>query len=425
MAPQDSSHSEWEGSHENTGQKESFSNYDRESWAINDERQNSRVTTGLDRLFFLDDMETDDPNILRWSSPAITEPDSAYSLFDENTGYVDHTDPNSRVITERHQACLLPHEDGNTIRDSRQNGQGESEMVRTSALPDQNDAGYVHASRRMGQEMTGLDPNESLNAKSSDMAHAARPAGASHPAPDLNGAALADATAEEGQFSETNQTAGGNEDRASTGEKGDGPFTQSGYLGEKPVSPILKADQSRAGAQNGQSLEPTGLQNSVSPGGMTSGNGDALSESPISCHVASWPRALAERLHQVHQQGRSQMTLELEPNHLGKLSLRIETHQDRVTAFIAADNEQAKTMLLQNSSILREHLQAQGLQLDQFFVEVREDGSSSRRFFQQDGFTRRGGGSQQGARGMDKSELAAVTSVYGRTASQQLISLFA
>jgi flagellar hook-length control protein FliK len=119
------------------------------------------------------------------------------------------------------------------------------------------------------------------------------------------------------------------------------------------------------------------------------------------------------------------MTLELEPKNLGRLSLRIETHQNNVSAFISTDNEQAKALLLQHSASLRQHLEDQGLQLGQLFVEVREEGSGSRQSFRHEGSEKREGGTPQGAKSLDKSEWDAVSAVYGRKTGHQLISLFA
>ena len=372
-APRDSSNAAWEGSHEGTGRDLSFSHNDKESGPIHDTGHNGRVLTGRDQLFSLNAKEALD------------------------------------------------------IPDLRRNGQGMEEMIRTSPLIEQEDTGYAKSPIRIGQETAGSDASALLNGKSADVGHATQPTGISQPATGMNDAASTRPDQDVGQTMAASQTGGGNEELTSNGERDGNACPQNGDAKEKPGPVLPGSGQSRPSFQQTQPLDPV-VQEAKGP--ATSGSpypasGEALRGEPISTHLASWPEALAQRLRQVHQEGRSQMTLELEPNHLGKLSLRIETHQDRVTAFIAADNEQAKALLLQNSSALRQHLHEQGLQLDQFFVGVREDGSHPRRFFQQNGFTKRESGNRQRAQNTDKSELAALSSVYGRKADQQLISLFA
>jgi flagellar hook-length control protein FliK len=93
---------------------------------------------------------------------------------------------------------------------------------------------------------------------------------------------------------------------------------------------------------------------------------------------SSWPETLSKRIEELHQRGRSHLTIELEPESLGKLVLRIEADRNHVTAWVSTQNEDAKSALLSGSSALRQHLEEQGLTLGQFTVDVGQRGGEHR-----------------------------------------------
>jgi flagellar hook-length control protein FliK len=118
------------------------------------------------------------------------------------------------------------------------------------------------------------------------------------------------------------------------------------------------------------------------------------------------------------------MTLELEPQNLGRLTLKIEAVNDQITASVSTENEQVKEVLLRNSSALRQQLQQDGLSLGQLQVDVRQEKSGGRDFGNSEAQQARGKGFN---RVSDIEERAPSVSngVYRKRAENQLISLFA
>lgn len=91
----------------------------------------------------------------------------------------------------------------------------------------------------------------------------------------------------------------------------------------------------------------------------------------------SWPVDMAQRIQELARDRRTtHLTLELEPEGLGRLTLRVETRHDEVTAAVTAEKEQARVVLLRNTQALRQNLEQQGLTLGQFLVDVRGERGS-------------------------------------------------
>lgn len=103
------------------------------------------------------------------------------------------------------------------------------------------------------------------------------------------------------------------------------------------------------------------------------GGAETLSRSHLSVNEPGWTEKLAQHMRSLEGQDRNHLTLELEPKELGRLSVRIETQHNQVTAFIVADSERARALLMQNTSLLHNSLHEQGLVLDQIAVDVRQD----------------------------------------------------
>lgn len=68
-----------------------------------------------------------------------------------------------------------------------------------------------------------------------------------------------------------------------------------------------------------------------------------------------------------------EISMELSPRELGKLTMKITEHQGMVTASIKVDNEKTKEILLQNIAQLKNNLEQQGLTVGSFEVDVREN----------------------------------------------------
>ena len=98
----------------------------------------------------------------------------------------------------------------------------------------------------------------------------------------------------------------------------------------------------------------------------------------ISMLHPSWTHEMVQVIQNLVKGKRtSQLTLELEPRDLGHLTLRVGTSSEEVTAYVSAEKEQAREILLRNVSALRQQLEDQGLTLGRFMVDVqdgRQDG---------------------------------------------------
>lgn len=94
---------------------------------------------------------------------------------------------------------------------------------------------------------------------------------------------------------------------------------------------------------------------------------------------------------------KSEMVMDLKPDSLGKLSLKVVTEHGIVMAKFVAENQQVKQVLETNMQLLKDSLEKQGINVQGFSVSVREDsrqayggqketGSSKRAVFQTDSF---------------------------------------
>jgi len=79
---------------------------------------------------------------------------------------------------------------------------------------------------------------------------------------------------------------------------------------------------------------------------------------------------------------KSEMVIDLKPDHLGKLSLRVVTERGAVVAKFIAENEQVKAAIESNMDNLKESLSRQGFSIQDFSVSVRQD---SKKGFDEDG----------------------------------------
>ena len=117
---------------------------------------------------------------------------------------------------------------------------------------------------------------------------------------------------------------------------------------------------------------------------LSSTTPQASNAGQLNLNGSSWPSDLAEQIQGLYEQKHiSNLTLDLEPEGMGRLTLRVSAKRQEVAAYVSADNQQVGDLLSRNSSVLRENLQSQGLTLTNLFVDVRQgqDGNSNS-FFQ-------------------------------------------
>ncbi len=70
-----------------------------------------------------------------------------------------------------------------------------------------------------------------------------------------------------------------------------------------------------------------------------------------------------------------QLVLEMEPDELGKISIKVEAKKDEISVAALTQNEPARQALMRHSPELRQDLQDQGLVLDKFMVDVNREKS--------------------------------------------------
>jgi flagellar hook-length control protein FliK len=82
---------------------------------------------------------------------------------------------------------------------------------------------------------------------------------------------------------------------------------------------------------------------------------------------------------------KSEMVMNLKPDNLGRLSLKVITENGLVIAEIIAENQQVKQTLEANMQQLRQSFEERGMSVQNFSVSVRQDGGSSgeKRFIKQ------------------------------------------
>ncbi|MGQ9795370.1 flagellar hook-length control protein FliK [Desulfosoma sp.] len=91
----------------------------------------------------------------------------------------------------------------------------------------------------------------------------------------------------------------------------------------------------------------------------------------LSLEQPEWPQELGHRLSLLSRGGKNSMTLELQPESLGKLLVRVETHGTHVSALVQTEHPVVREILQSNTASLRDILADHGLQLMQFSVDVR------------------------------------------------------
>ncbi|MEJ5347475.1 MAG: flagellar hook-length control protein FliK [Desulfosoma sp.] len=85
-----------------------------------------------------------------------------------------------------------------------------------------------------------------------------------------------------------------------------------------------------------------------------------------------WPHELGRKLAALSRSGKSVLTLELQPESLGRLVLRVETQGNQVSALVQTEHPEVRHILHSNSALLRDVLAKEGLQLTHFSVDVHQ-----------------------------------------------------
>jgi flagellar hook-length control protein FliK len=195
------------------------------------------------------------------------------------------------------------------------------------------------------------------------------------------------------------------------GDQGDESFSSSSNEDEVAGSP-----GALAAAYQNTAKTPTSFSVSTTPS----------AEGTLSLRDSSWVENLGSQIQNMHQQGRSQITLELDPQGLGPLTLRISTQNNQVSAMVATDNPHVRELLLNNSSLLQQHLQNEGLSLSQFSVGVNQgDGGESRGSGRENSWGTAGRGNTRGTGGTGTDAPSSVSTVHTMPSDNRLISVFA
>lgn len=77
------------------------------------------------------------------------------------------------------------------------------------------------------------------------------------------------------------------------------------------------------------------------------------------------------------ENGRSEMTIQLNPEHLGSLKIQMVVEDGKMQANFVTDRAEVKSLIEQNADTLKEKLAEVGIQVDALSVEVRNDAGSA------------------------------------------------
>ena len=133
------------------------------------------------------------------------------------------------------------------------------------------------------------------------------------------------------------------------------------------------------------SAEPEILKNDQAFGNVINQLQGIEQEANVDNTVMKAPVSDREILSQVIEKAKvvvsadkSEMVIDLKPDSLGKLSLKVVTEHGMITAKFVAENQQVKQVLETNMQLLKESLEKQGLNVQGFSVSVRQESQNSR-----------------------------------------------
>jgi flagellar hook-length control protein FliK len=113
---------------------------------------------------------------------------------------------------------------------------------------------------------------------------------------------------------------------------------------------------------------------------------------------------------------KAEMVMELKPESLGRISLKVVTENGIVMAKFVAENRQVQQVLETNLQILKDSLEGQGINVQSLSVSVRQDERQPEGYGQQSGSLKRMGG-RRSATGLKTVE-SAVTGIASSTAER-------
>jgi len=117
----------------------------------------------------------------------------------------------------------------------------------------------------------------------------------------------------------------------------------------------------------------------------------AASSMPQPIKSAEVINQLVETAKVIIGQDKSEMIIQLKPDHLGKLELKVVTEQGIVAAKFIAESQKVKEIIETNMQLLKDSLQKQGISIDSVSVQVGHDKQSE--YQQQNSFQSKNNGS--------------------------------
>ncbi|MBU3917509.1 flagellar hook-length control protein FliK, partial [bacterium] len=88
-------------------------------------------------------------------------------------------------------------------------------------------------------------------------------------------------------------------------------------------------------------------------------------------------REIAGNLRIMLSAKKGEMTVNLAPEHLGKLEIKLKKNGDKMSGEFKVENKEAEEMLKSRFSELRETLENQGIKIDEFTVILKDEYSST------------------------------------------------
>jgi len=91
-------------------------------------------------------------------------------------------------------------------------------------------------------------------------------------------------------------------------------------------------------------------------------------------YSASFTPQLATYIQKMMSEGVNRIVLHIEPPDMGMLIIRIRSNSNKISAKISVEHDEVKNNLEKNQQLLRQYLAEQGLTLEDFSVDVSQDG---------------------------------------------------
>lgn len=185
------------------------------------------------------------------------------------------------------------------------------------------------------------------------------------------------------------------EDRSVDGEAD--PFSVAAAENENETG--IKADEtaprSQAGRGSGGRIDPHHPSVKADPieggGGERTAPGpnphaEKVASSPEAHHTAAAPRSvqsnmvnqIVDRAVFLQRNGQSEVRMDLKPEHLGRIQMRISTENQRVTVRMLTETPMAREIIEANMGQLKADLASQGLDVDRFDVDMFASNDSNR-----------------------------------------------